>query len=315
MSYKTDAVGQAGVFLARQLEQVLPKLYQKRYPALRYGNGDLLPVSVDLESGADSVIEQFAERVGEASTIADQVDDIPVADANINETRYPVIVKASALRYSVRELQAAQKGGRDIRGLRMMSARAAIEESINRVAAFGDSKNGLTGLLNDPNVPVLTETADLYNTSTVTADNLVELLTGYVSKIVDSTSLTEEPSTMLVPIKLHERMTNTRLPNSPQTVKQFILENNTWIKEIIPSHELRSDNLEKYGVNSGGTNKDAILIYPKNPDVVHRSSESLTVLPPQIRGLNWLVIMYVATTGAIYHYPGACLKVSIPKAT
>jgi hypothetical protein len=312
MSFRNDAVGDAGVFLSRQLEQRLPKVYEKRYPALKFSNGLLLPATAELEAGADSVVEEIMETIGEVGeSSADQIDDIPLADASVTEFKYPVMVKPIAIRYSVRELQAAMKGNRNIRGMREMAARRAIEESSNKVSAYGDKKTSSVGLLNDPNVPVNNSS---FNPYTATQDDLIDFLTGEVTKIIDSTKMTEEPDTMLVPVKLHELITNKRIPDSPLTVKKFILENNPYIKDIVPCTELAASELEANGVETSGTNKDSIMIYPRNPEIVQRIFEPLSIMQPQLRGLNYVVIMYYATTGAIWHYPGSALRIKVAKA-
>ncbi|MGL6341850.1 MAG: major capsid family protein [Waterburya sp.] len=311
MSFRNDAIGQAGVFLSRQLEQRLPKIYEKRYPALKFSNGTLLPSAAELEAGADSVVEEIMETIGEAGEAsADQIDDIPLADAGITEFKYPVMVKPIAIRYSVRELQASIKGNRNIRGMRELAARRAIEESANKIAAYGDKKTGAVGLLNDLNVPVNNSSFDPY---TATQDQLIDFLTGEVSKVIVSSKLTEEPNTMLVPVKLHELITNKRIPDSPLTVKKFILENNPYITDIVPCNEVAAAELEANGVETAGTNKDSILIYPRNPEVVQRLFEPLATMEPQLRGMNFVVIMYYATTGAIWHYPGSAIRVKVAK--
>lgn len=196
--FHTDSVREAGVFLNRQLEQRLPKIYQRRYPTLKFANGELLPLTFDLEAGADSIVEEIMDTVGEmGEAMPDAIDDIPLADASIAETKFGVIVKPIAIRYSVRELAAAQKAGRNIRGMREFAARRAIEETMNSIGAVGDKARGLVGLLNDPNVPVdSTIATDFYNAAT-TADQLVSLFTDAVTKIVTNTNMSEEPDTVL----------------------------------------------------------------------------------------------------------------------
>lgn len=303
-----DNITDAGVFLTRQLEQRLPKVYAKKYPALKFGNGELLPATADLEVGAESVIEEIMDTVGQADNVADQVDDIPISDAYIKEFKFPVTVKAAAIRYSVRELAAAQLGKRNIRGMREMSARRSIEERMNKLSAYGES--GITGMLTDPGVPIDSSISTNYYDSAVTADALIDFFTSKVTSIVESTNMVEEPDTIVVPVRLHEIITNKRIPDSSSTVKQFILENNTWIRQILPANEVSGAQLQANGIGNGS--KDRILIYPKNPETVQRLFEPLTVLPAQLRGLQYIVIMLQASTGAIWHFPGSSLVLEIP---
>jgi hypothetical protein len=311
--YHKDSVREAGVFLTRQLEQRLPKVYQRRYPALKFANGELLPLTFDLESGAESIVEEIMDTVGEmGEAMPDSIDDIPLADAAIAETKFGVIVKPIAIRYSVRELAAAAKGGRNIRGLREFAARRAIEEAMNKIGAVGDRARNLVGLLNDGNIPIdSTVSIDPYAVGT-TADQLIKIFTDQVSKVIISTNMSEEPDTVLCPVKLHERITVERVGDTGTTVKKFILENSPWIKDIIPCNEMANSYLKANGVVATNSTKDMLFIYPRNSEIVHRMAEPLQVMQPQLRGLNYVVIMLQASTGAINHYPGSCLRVEIP---
>jgi hypothetical protein len=301
-----DSITDAGVFLSRQLEQRLPGVYGKKYPTLQFANGTLLPATADLEVGAESVIEEVSDTLGKSEIVSDYTDEIPYADAYITQNKFPVVVRAVAIRYSVRELAAAQKGNRNIRGMREMSARRVLEEGVNQLAAFGAP--GISGMLNDPSVPLANDSTAVY---TVDADALVNFFSTNVAKIVSDSNMAEAPDTIVLPVTLHERMTNLRLPNSPHTVKSFILENSMWIKNIIPANELSAANLQAFGIGDG--TKDRILIYPRNPETVQRLFEPLTILPPQLNNLTYRVIMLAASTGAIFHYPAGCMQVSVAK--
>lgn len=310
-----DSISEAGVFLARQLEMLLPKVYSKKYPALKFANGSMLPASAELDAGVDSVVEQLMSTTGNASDDSgDMIDDIPLADASVSEQKYPVVCKPIAIRYTVRELAAAQKGGRNIRGMREMAARRAIEESMNKLAAYGDAKRGIVGMLNDPNVPVVDSTTDLYSSAT-TPDALLEFLSNQVSKVVADSFQTEEPTTMAVPVRLYERISTRRVTDTNTTVLEFFLRNSPYISEIVPCNELSNAQMVANGALPSNSTKDAILIYPKNPEAVQRLYEGLVFLPPEIRGLHFLVIAYQCSTGAIWHYPKSALTITYPRFT
>lgn len=314
LSYTTDAVEKAGVFLSRELEQRLPKVYEKKYPGLKFANGELLPINASLEAGAESIIEDVMSTVGEAAEGAsDQIDDIPLADAAFDQYKFPVICKPVAIRYSIRELDAARLSGRNVRGAKEMAARRSLEEASNILGAFGNTQRGLYGLLNDPNVPVESSITDNIYDAAYTADDLINLFNTKVADVVVSSNMAEEVDTALVPVRLHERMVGLRVGDSGMTVKQFLLENSTWLKSIMPVNELASATLEKYGVHSSGTNKDAIFFYSRNPDSVERLVQPITTMTPQLRGMHYIVYMYFCTTGAVWHYPGGALRVDIPK--
>lgn len=303
---------QAGNFLVRQLQQMLPEVLIKRYRTLPFDNGDIVPTKADLQPGAASMIQEQLEFVGSADIIADEAIDIPLADSAIDEVEYKIVVIMAAFHITMRQLQAAMFAKVPLRDRKMFAARRAIAEKANAVAAYGSPKYNMKGFLTDPNVPLEISSFNPYAGGT-TPDDLVGFFLDEVTQIITTTLATESPNTVLVPHSLYQQLIKTRLPNTQANVLSYILETSNYIENIVPIIELRSDLLEANGVHATGTGQDRIVVYPLSDEIVERHIEVVKPLPEEYRNVKYIIPMYTCVTETMWHYPKAGRYVDIIK--
>jgi hypothetical protein len=306
-----------GLFLSRQLEQILPKLYEKRYPRLWAEEGLYFPATGDLEMGAQTLIEETVTQIGEASIMSDRATDIPAAETIIDETPFKAVCVSIHVNYTIPELAAAQKAGRDLRSIRMSSADRAIKEKIHKLAVFGSAKHGMTGIVNNPNVTAVDSSYDADNGAT-TVDDHISFVADNIIKVENDTNLVEGIDTILVPAKLHNIWSKARVTNTSQSVINYLLENfgpsaGGSLRNIIKVNECRNDQLVANGVTLSGVNDDRVVFLPVTPDAGERKFYGMQTLEPQLMGMDYKVFMYAGTSEAIIHYPGSMLYVDIPK--
>lgn len=307
----TDRTTNAGAFLSRQLEQRLPKVLERRYRDLPFENGSLIPTMSDLQPGAASLIQEQIDSVGDAAMVSDEAFDIPLADIKAEENEFKIIAIYSGFHWTFRQLQAAEKGGRPLQDLKMFAAKRAISEKMNKIAAFGEAKYGLTGMVNHPDVPLNNSS---FNPNTATADDLIGFFLDETISIVDSTEATEAPNIALVSIKMHNALIKKRIPDTNMNVKSYILDNSSYLTDIRPIVELASPYLEKNGVQAGGTNKDRMILYPLNEETLERHIEQIKPMPQEYRNGRYIVPMYACTSPVLINFPKAMRYVDFVKA-
>lgn len=305
-----------GVFLARQLEQRLPKIYDKRYPDLWAVDGSIIPSTGDLEEGADVVIAEFIERYGEAAFMSDEADDIPLVDIAIGEDKYPVMAPVTSFKYTVMELNAAIKARRDLTGMREMTAKRALDEKAHKFAVYGSAKHNIPGLLNNPNVPLVDST---FNANTATADDLVDFIGTQITSVTTRSQQVEAIDTIVVSDTLRNKLVKNRLSGTSQSALGYLLENygtttGGSLRRIIAKSEMAPELLAQYGVRPDAT-KERILMIPSNPEAVERHFSLPVIMEPQIQGTKYLVPCYNMVSPTIFHYPGSCLYIDIPAVT
>src|ERR1700747_2108233 len=75
-------------FIERQLEDVRPKAYDKKYPALRVR--EFVPVDNTVNPGAETVKFNQYDMVGMAKLLSSYSQDLPRADVRVQEFRSPI---------------------------------------------------------------------------------------------------------------------------------------------------------------------------------------------------------------------------------
>lgn len=120
----------------------------------------------------------------------------------------------------------------------------------------------------------------------------------------------EMASMALVGTKLQFKLLR-RLGETSDTVYSYIVKalSASGINFAMKSHRFcDSANLERFGLQAGGTNKDRITWYTLDPEIVERHIEL-----PQLMPADWQYVkdgrrvfpMFSCTTPTIINYPGA----------
>lgn len=140
----------ASVFLARELDYVKRRVYEKKFPEMM--GLVLVPISTETPEWAETVVTKSYDAVGMAKIISNYADDLPRADVEANETTVRVKTIGDSYGYNVNELRASQALGAELPTRKANAARRAIEIKQNRIALLGDAEHGLYGLMNHPNI-------------------------------------------------------------------------------------------------------------------------------------------------------------------
>lgn len=299
-----------GLFLYRALEQHLPNILGRRYRELYFENGSVIPTVADLEPGAAEVVRDTVDEVGDADIIGDGAFDIPIVDISASEDRYKTFMIASGFSFTFQQERAYEFANKNTQILdrKMKLARRSIAERHNRVAAYGDARLGVTGFVNNAAVALNNSS---FNPNTATEDDLQGFFVDELKAAHRNSNNVEMPMDVLIPSGLYFQLIRKRIPNTSMTVLTYIKEalSQEGVNfNIMKCLECDSANLEARGVQASGTNKDRIIFYTKDPDVVERHIEL-----PQLMPNDWVTVkdgrrvypMFSCTTQTIINYPGA----------
>jgi len=293
-----DADG--SIFFARQLEALKAKTYDVQYADLMYRA--CFPVNTSTPPGATSIVYQSYDRSGMAAIINAYAKDLPRVDIAGKEVSTPVRTVADAFGYSVDEIESARMVGMPLSQRKAVVARRAIEETMNRIAWFGDADNGLPGLLNNINIP----RGDAPNPgsgtewSTKTPDEILADINGACNAIFEATKQKERPNTLLLPVAQWTLIMSTpRSIQSDTTIAKYVTMNSPFIRSldsIIPINEL---------LGAGTTPGDDIMIvYDKSPEKLELEiPQEVIFLPEQIQGLEYVIPVKARFGGLNIYYP------------
>lgn len=307
-----------GAFLSRQLEQLLPRIYEKKYPTLWAEQGMYFPAVGDLEMGAQTIIEEAIEEYGEASIYAGGTTDIPIAEVDITENSYKAVAIVMAASYGYFEMERASKAGKNISILKMNAVDRMIRQRIHKLACFGSSNHSMEGFFNLTGVSIVDSSYDADNAATTSQDH-IDFIKAQLSKVEDDTNLVHRVSTIMVPPALLHEWQGSVVDGGDSVVK-YVLDNfgpasGGGLTQIIAVNEAKDSELEAYGVKAAATGDDRLIFAASDPDIVERHFYAMGTRPPQERDLNYRVCMYAGTSEPVLHYAGGLLYVDIPTVT
>jgi len=311
-----------GTALYRDLEQRLPGLLAPKRRELPFESGMLVPTMPDLAPGSYEVVKTVISDVGNATILGDGAFDFPVVDASASEDRYRNLMAVAGFtigfQTSRHEAYSASIDTLRLRqyDVKMQTCIRAIQEKRNRIAAFGDTAIGATGLLNNANV---TPDNNSFNPYTATADDLIDFFIAQVEVFYTASNNVFFPTTALVSDALYFKLVRSRVPDGNMTVKDHIenaLKEGGVTFKIEKVKEAGFAQLEANGIQSPGTNKDRIVLYPLDPEVVERHVEMIQLAPVQylqVQGLNTLYPMFGCMTPTIINYTNAVEYIDVVK--
>lgn len=298
------------VFFARELEYVKSRSYDKKYAQLKARL--LIPVSNEADAWADAIVYESYDMVGMAKMINGYSDDLPRADVKGQEFINPVKSLASSYGYSVMEIRKSQARGKSLEQRKANAAKRAILQLENTLAFLGDTKTGLSGFLNNANVPDVTVPND--GTGTVTewlaSDDITALKTpaqilrdmhAIANAVVNQSLGVEQPDTLLLPrsLYLHVASTPWSTSNDGRTILEIFLQQSQFIRSVDWLNELET-------AGDGGSKR--AMAYRRDPEAVTMEiPQDFEQFDPQARNLEFVVPCHSRFGGVLFYYPlSAC---------
>lgn len=284
------------VFFGRQLEHVKATAYEVKYKNL-YAT-ELIPVSNEAPSGADTITFRKYGKAGIAKVVSDYANDFPRADVYGVEETVKVRSLGSSYGYSIKEIRRSQMTGANLDTRRATAARRAIDELLEKIAFSGQPENNIQGLLNYPGISEYTLQADGTGNSKLwskkTPDQILRDVNGLLSYVNEVTNGRERPDTLLLPIAQYNAIAGTRIGNE-STVLKFILANIEQLTTIRPLGELK-------GYGAGGA--DRMFVYVRDPEnVTLEIPQPFEQIGADKKGMEYEVPCHMETAGVICYYP------------
>lgn len=288
-----------GLFLARELEQVLARTFEVQYADIKYST--VIPISTEIGPGADSFTYRIFDAQGSMKLIQDKASDLPRADVLRKEVTHQVRSLGASFAYSIQETRAAAMvPGMNLEQRRANAVRRAYEEKVQDVAYFGETAVSMDGFFNNANVDKTVPNKWFDNCTT---DEMLEILNEAPTSIVQGSNMKESPNTMLVPYDVYRIISTTaRSTTSDTTVLEFFLRTNPFIRSIEPINELEA--------GKSVLTKDRIICYDRSPEKLQlHIPRTLEFLPPVRNNLEFSVAAHARVGGVALYYPKSVLYV------
>ncbi|NIR31642.1 MAG: DUF2184 domain-containing protein [Gammaproteobacteria bacterium] len=300
--------------LDRQLTFVEAQLYETEYPGLMHRQ--FIPQDTSTPVWAQSISSKVIDRIEKASLISDYADNLPLVDVQLTESMTPVKGVGNGYMYSQRDLQAATAPmAVNLDAERAQTARGSIERTLDDIACFGDSGAGLKGFVNDDLVDVLTaatvdgdttweekiagSTANGSGPKAVIAD-----MNEVVNAVNEGTQSVWEATDLLLPTDLYNLIATTPFSaegGSDRSILEWFRQNHNGQNGAPLVRVSKWWRLD--AANAAGTG-GRIVGYARSPQIlVEKAVMPFTMLPPQAKGLAFLIYCWALTGGTVIKRP------------
>lgn len=307
-----------GLNLYDALTKKLPEVITKRYRDLPFENGTIVPTVTDLQPGDAELSRDLLEEVGDAEIVGDDTTNFPIVDLSAEEDRYKILMVANGFSFTYNQIAAYERAGnfQQVNNRKMMVARRGIAERMNKLAAFGNAGQGITGFLNNPNVPLDNSSFDPWDANT-TGDDLSDWVQEQVEVAYTANNNSYMPSELLCSTEFWFLLNRKRMSDSGEKVINHLTQGeNPPLRRIVWSSETRSSALEANGVQAANTDLDRLVLYPLDEMVVDRHNSTVGLLPPdyiQTKGTRKIYPMFGLTSPTMINIPYAMRYITVAK--
>lgn len=275
---RTDADNNA-IFSQRVLETVESQVVTQDTPdnwAFRR-----IFTRADLPFGYKKDTVLYSQVAGKPKFTTGTVEDVNFVSYSLDEESQNVGIYELAYRYLDQELEAiaaAQQSALfatsfDVAREKLEGTLELMDGFDHLTACFGDVPQRLNGFLNHPDVPELDEVGNFDPYTQTEAKPLYDWMIGVVRQTVrDATNQIAKPNYIGVAENLMVKLDTTFYDGTSDTVMDKLEQSmaRMGIEVIEPLNELRFNELEQYGAETAGSDRDRILIGENNSKTVDR---------------------------------------------
>jgi hypothetical protein len=291
------------MILEHQLEQMRARSVDVQRPEFKARR--LVPVTSEIDPGAESWAYSIWDRAGMAKVVANYADDIPKVATFAKKYTHTIESIALGYEWSWLDLLRTARAGVPLRARKADAVRTGFESKIDEIAAIGIKETGLTGLLNNANVPQInaappaTGPSSAWGGADKKAPEVLADLIAMEDAIISTTKGVLSPDTLVLPLAQYRYITRTPLytvapANPTDTILKVFLEQSQTVRNVDWWH---------FAATADGGNPRAVM-YPRNPSVVHLEiPQEQQELPPQHKNLSFEVNSVGRIGGVAFEYP------------
>jgi len=284
------------VFFARQLEYIYSQPREVMYAPLKFRS--FIPIDNSVPDWAETFTYTVYDRVGLAKILTSyRAKDIPEVGMTGKQVTGLVRAIGDKFSYDTQGIKRAQKTGVPLERTKETFCFQAAETLLDQLAATGDSSYGLTGFVNNANVPLVTPTNGTWMTGPNTPTEIVADLNKLVNAIVTATSEVHAPDTLLLSPTLYGYLATTPWSGaSDTTILKWFLANNPYIKNI--------DQWARLALADAGGTGPRIVAYKRDPSCVsYVIPQEAQRSAPQMDGLAIEVFVTGRVGGVKFEHP------------
>lgn len=288
---RDDFAATLGAFNPRDFTYKFKRVMEQRLPPLSAMK--IFPINTEVPPGAMDYEQSRTYATGQAIVYRGGTGaDIPEVGIGSATFKQPVVYLVSKATINWLEQLRTSFAGLDTQARKMLAARRAIDELLNKWAFNGAEAHGLYGLLNHPYVD--TALSSVVYTDDTTADDIASDFGTWANYADNESGSTFAPNTLQIAPKLANYLRNRRYgDNADKSLMDWMLSANPHITKVELVRELN---------DAGGTGIHAMAFCRIGSGPVDSSLELVlpmapTLLPPDRKALATEMFLVGATGG------------------
>lgn len=260
-------------FVVSQRTHIETEVIKRPMPEIKYSR--MIPVDTSAAPYAPSVTFFTQDATGKAKFINGKSDDIPLVNLGMAKFEQGVNMAGIGYQFSLEEIGAAAQMGIPLTSDGAMAAREAYEQLVDEVAFTGSTQLGVEGLYNTTGITVVAAGKTFQDSS---AKEILSVINGAITAIMDSTNGVEVPDTIVLPIAQWGDIATRQIsPESPITILEFIQKSNVYTAKTGRPLTIEADHRLD----------GRMVVYRKAPEAVKlHMPMPLQFIPPQAEGLH-----------------------------
>lgn len=267
---------QGSAYLNRRLEYYDPMIVRRTLPSLPFDSGEAIYTPQDLPMGATTINQEQVSFVGETTEYTNDLSNVPFVEVAVGEDTVKVQYRTLGMKWTWMDVQKemiANSNGQmftDCIKEKEKALSRIFMEFGNRSAAYGNAAQGITGVLNEANVPRLDSNID-FGTGGASDNDIVDFFNEQITLVTDTQNLAGEANLVRIPKRLKIRISSVK-PNDNYSIEDAIMKAHPNIRGFIPYNEGRFDQLEENlpTLYPPGTNRNLIWIHRLDQQCFYR---------------------------------------------
>jgi hypothetical protein len=209
-------------FLARQLNFAKQRITEPVYSQLKFLNGGLLSQDSSAPLGADTVSYPSMDISGKVDLDSDDSDDFPLAETQASEELAKFANYHTGYAFTMQDMRRSQLAGGafNIMARKVLASRLLIDQNLDKILRVGDSRVGLQGFINNPNVPNVAVSGAVW--ASKSAQQRVDDVVKAYDDMLDDTNGNEIPDTLLLDVASYRLLQPLNVDSQILTPKQLI---------------------------------------------------------------------------------------------
>jgi hypothetical protein len=299
---------EALAFIVSQLAYTETQVFERQYTPMQYE--DLIPITYEAGEWAEAVRYETVDIAGTGKRHSGKGDDIPRVDVEYGEKIMPVIPGAIGYDYTTEELRKSAFLRKPLSETRQAAAIEAYRRHMNQVGLYGETAEDgeLTGLFNNPFVPVLAAPTGSWDAPATTPQLILADINAAIFTVWENTAYNDQVTDIVMaPGAFAQIASREKSEDSDKTILQWIMDNN--VAKVERGQDIRFR--PGYGLNTAGAGGSRrMLAYTKSDTrLVMHIPMPLRFLAPQLKGLSVDIPGEYKYSGVAWRYPKSAIYV------